>query len=547
MSLLQVIPLGGSGEIGKNCTVVKQGDEIIVIDCGISFPTELQYGVDVIIPDFTYLLEHKEQVKGIFLTHAHEDHVGALSYLLPELNVPIYCTQFTEAMVRSKLEERRRGLEPKINRVKPGEAVEVGSFTVEPILVTHSIPETCAMAIKTEFGHILFTADFKFDPNPVDGRKTDLKRLAELGEEGVLLLVSDSTNVDRPGWGPSESEVLPSLKEVFEDAAGRVLITMFSSSIHRMQQVIEAAHYCGRKVAVGGRRMEATMSLSRSLGMLNVPKGTIVPLEEVSELPAREQVIIVTGSQGEPMAALSQMARGEYQRLKVQEGDTILYSARPIPGNEGAIWRTVNNLIRRKAKVIIESSTPIHVSGHAYQEEIKMMLALTKPFYVAPVHGEPRHQLHFQEMLLQMGHAAHRIFVMENGDALNMDQEKAWIGEHVQAGEIMIDQHGHTPVTPIALQERQQMAREGLVVVTALWNAKSRSFEGRPRLQFHGFAAADHLLEEIEEEIIHLISSPRAKLDTVENAEDTLCDAARRAVQRISRQRSLIVAEVLTS
>ncbi len=545
MSLLQVIPLGGSGEIGKNCTVVKQGDDIIVIDCGISFPTELQYGVDVIIPDFTYLLEHKDQVRGIFLTHAHEDHVGALSYLLPDLDVPIYCTPFTEAMLRSKLEERRRGLIPKINRMQPGDKVQVGSFTVEPVLVTHSIPETCAMAIKTEYGHILFTADFKFDPNPVDGRKTNLKRLAELGEEGVLLLVSDSTNVDRPGWGPSESEVLPSLKEVFEDAAGRVLITMFSSSIHRMQQVIEAAHSCGRRVAVGGRRMEATMSLSRSLGMLTAPKDTLIALEEIGDLPANRQVIIVTGSQGEPMAALSQMARGEYQRLKVQEGDTILYSARPIPGNEGAIWRTVNNLIRRKAKVIIDSNTPIHVSGHAYMEEIKMMLALTKPFYVAPVHGEPRHQQFFQEMLMQMGHAAHRVFVLENGDTLNMDQEKAWIGEQIQAGEVMIDQHGQTPVTPVALQERQQMAREGLVVVTTQWSKKSRSFQGRPRLQFHGFAAADHLLEDIEEEIIQLISSPRAKLDTLENAEDTLCEAARRAVQRISRQRSLIVAEVL--
>ncbi|HXH61169.1 MAG TPA: ribonuclease J, partial [Fimbriimonadaceae bacterium] len=344
MSVVQIIPLGGAGEIGKNCTVVRQGDEMIVVDCGISFPHEEHYGVDIVIPDFTYLVENRKALTGVFITHAHEDHVGALSFLLQEVQTPIYATPFTAAMIESKLSERIPHIDPEIRIVQPGDTVEAGSMSVEYIRVTHSIPETCALAIGTEVGTVLFTADFKFDNDPVDGVKTDTKRLAEIGKEGVLALVSDSTNVDRHGWGPSESEVSRGLRKVFTEAKGRVMMTMFSSNVHRMQQALDVAKETGRKLAVAGRRMEATLQLAARTGYLQIPEGTFVRLDEALKLEDDQIVVLTTGSQGEPMAALSQMSREEYSRLRVKYGDTVLYSARSIPGNEGAIWRTINRL-----------------------------------------------------------------------------------------------------------------------------------------------------------------------------------------------------------
>ncbi|MDK3157599.1 ribonuclease J [Kamptonema cortianum] len=410
MGLLKAIPLGGSGEIGKNCTVIETDDDMIIVDCGISFPHEEHHGVDIVIPDFAYILQNRHKVRGIVITHAHEDHVGALSFLLPELAVPIYATPLTEAMIRSKLEERIKMVDVQIESMKPGTKFQLGDITVEPIRVTHSIPETCAIALHTEHGIVLFTADFKFDAAPVDHITSDVKRLAELGEEGVVLLLCDSTNVERAGWSPSESEVESSFREIFQKSEGRVLVTQFSSNIHRMQQIVNAAKATGRKVSVAGRRMDMTFQMVRNMGYLHVDKGTYIPIEEVSRYTDSEVAIMVTGSQGEQMAALSQMSRGEYSRLQVKEGDTIVYSARPIPGNEAGIWRTVNNLVRRGAKVITDYHSHIHVSGHGYIDEIKEMLNLTKPFYVAPVHGEPRHQRLFEEMLLDMGHKSHRIF-----------------------------------------------------------------------------------------------------------------------------------------
>jgi len=343
--------------------------------------------VDIVIPDFTYLIENKDRIKGLFITHAHEDHIGAISFLLPHINCPIYGTKLTLALIELRLDDRWKGPMPKMVEVKPGAKVPAGELEVEFVRVTHSIPETCALAIRTQHGIVLFTADFKFDFTPVDRQLTDMARLIELGQEGVLLLVSDSTNATTPGWGLSESAVTEGLRPLVAGARGRVLITTFSSHLHRMQQAILIAHEFGRKVVIMGRRMEQTLNLARQMEYVRFPRETLISMDEMSDYPPEQLMVLLTGSQGEPNAALSQMSRGEYRRLKVHEGDTIIFSTRPIPGNEGEINRVINNLVRRGANVITDAPTPIHASGHGYQDELKTMITLTNPFYLAPVHG----------------------------------------------------------------------------------------------------------------------------------------------------------------
>ncbi len=488
MSVVKVIPLGGSGEIGKNCTVVEQGDDLIVVDVGLSFPHEEHYGVDIVIPDFRYIVENSRRLKGIFLTHAHEDHVGALTFLIPKISCPIYCTSFTAAMVRSKLEERHQTKVADIRLVEPGDTVEIGELSVEFVRVTHSIPETSALAVRTEHGIVFFTADFKFDFTPIDGRVTNLQRLAQLGEEGVVLLVSDSTNVDRAGWSPSEKIVGEGLRHVIDDAPGRVFITMFASNVHRMQQVFDIAHETGRKVASTGRRMETTIELCRSMGYLAVREGTYIKSEDMSKFAPNELLILTTGSQGEPMAALSQMSRHEYSRIKITTGDTVIYSARPIPGNEGVIWKTINRLIKMGANVVHESPHPIHASGHAYREEIKLMVQILKPFYIAPVHGEARHQKIYQKLAQELGYPEHRVFILENGNVLSIADESANIEqEKVPFGEQLIDQHGNAPVDEVTLKERTSLAHDGVVVVQMAIDSKNKEVVSAPVFQARGF------------------------------------------------------------
>lgn len=546
MSLVQVIPLGGAGEIGKNCTVVRQGDEIIVVDCGLSFPHEEHYGVDIVVPDFTYLIENKDKIKGIFLTHAHEDHVGALSFLIPEVKAPIYCTTFTEAMVRSKLEERHRGLEANIQRIEIGEVIPVGEMSVETILVTHSIPETCALAIRTVHGIVFFTADFKFDESPVDGKLTNMKRLQEIGEEGVLLMMSDSTNVDRPGWGPSESTVTEGLRSVFTSSPGRVLLTTFSSNIHRMQQAINVAMECGRRVAVAGRRMDTVVQMCARMGYLQIPQGVYIQLSDIGKYPASELCILVTGSQGEPSAALSQMSRGEYSRMKLTPGDTILYSARPIPGNEGAIWRTVNRLFKMGANVITDHPTPIHCSGHAYQDELKEMIRLLNPFYVAPVHGEPRHQFMYRNILLEKGHAEHRIFTLSNGNVLNLSEDNAWVGEDVHSGEVLIDQHGNVAVTESVLAQRAALGHEGVIVVSLAVDLKQGQLESRPEAMAKGFSGPeDSILDALDELVAALAGMTRDELRSERVIEITIIEIVRRVINRRCQQKPVVIPAII--
>lgn len=547
MSDLRLIPLGGAGEIGKNCTVLEQGDDLIVVDCGISFPHAEQYGVDIVIPDFTYLIENKDRIKGLFITHAHEDHIGAISFLLPHISCPIYGTKLTLALIELRLDDRWKGPMPKMVEVKPGAKVPAGDLEVEFVRVTHSIPETCALAIRTQHGIVLFTADFKLDFTPVDRQLTDMARLIELGQEGVLLLVSDSTNATTPGWGLSESAVTEGLKPLVASARGRVLITTFSSHLHRMQQAILIAHEFGRKVVIMGRRMEQTLNLARQMEYVRFPREMLITMDEMSDYPPEQLMVLLTGSQGEPNAALSQMSRGEYRRLKVHEGDTIIFSTRPIPGNEGEINRVINNLVRRGANVITDAPTPIHASGHGYQDELKTMITLTKPFYLAPVHGEPLHQKAYKEMALAMGHAPHRIFLLDNGDPLELDEQKAWLGKPVTTGEVMIDQNEGRPIEVEELRARQQMAHDGLVLVT-LCVDRDGTMVANPHVEAHGVCGGDHVVPEIQEMLRGAIGRlTEFEMQETDYFRATIEQQVRKVLQAKTRQRPKVLTTILVT
>lgn len=542
MSEVQVIALGGVGEIGKNCSVVREGDDIVVIDCGLSFPTEEMLGIDIVVPDFTYLIENKEKVRGVFITHAHEDHVGGLPYLLRDIDVPIYCTEFTQALIRQRLEEKLPHKKLDFRVFKHGDIIPAGKLSVEPVRVTHSIPENSSMAIRTSHGIVLFTGDFKFDFTPVDGKLANITRFGELGREGVLILLSDSTNVERPGWGPSERSVIEGLRKVFNEAEGRVLLTTFASNIHRMQQVYEVAAETGRKVAVVGRRMEQNLDICERLGYLRVPKGTRIRLDESRQYPDEKLAILTTGSQGEPMSALVQMSKGEYGRLQIKAGDTLIYSARPIPGNEAAIWRTINRLFDQGCRVVYESSTPIHVSGHAYQEELKMMINLTRPYYLAPVHGEARHQHIYQGIARNMGYPEHRIFTMKDGVPLVMDETSAHQGEAVPAGRVLVDNSGTPGVSDDVLRDRYNIANDGIIVVTVPIDTTKGELIGDPIIQARGFSGPEGVLNLAYDIVFdNLNALSRDELKDTNRVKHDTADTVRKFMQKRSGLRPLVL------
>ncbi|AIE86110.1 Ribonuclease J2 (endoribonuclease in RNA processing) [Fimbriimonas ginsengisoli Gsoil 348] len=521
---------------------MREGDDIVVIDCGLSFPTEEMLGIDIVVPDFTYLVQNKEKVRGVFLTHAHEDHVGGLPYLLREIDVPIYCTEFTQALIRQRLEEKLPHKQLDFRIFKPGDIIEAGKLSVEPVRVTHSIPENCSMAIRTTHGIVLFTGDFKFDFTPVDGKLANITRFGELGREGVLILLSDSTNVERPGWGPSERAVSEGLRKVFGEAEGRVLLTTFASNIHRMQQVYEIAAEMGRKVAVVGRRMEQNLDTCERLGYVRIPKGTRIRLDEARQYPDNKLAILTTGSQGEPMSALVQMSKGEYGRLQIKAGDTLIYSARPIPGNEAAIWRTINRLFDQGCRVVYESPTPIHVSGHAYQEELKMMINLTRPYYLAPVHGEPRHQHLYQEIARNMGYPDHRVFTMKDGIPLMMDDTSAHQGEAVPAGRVLVDSSGTPGVTDDVLRDRNNIAKDGIVVVTVPIDMTKGVLASDPAFQARGFHGPEGILDAAYDVVYDgLTSLSRDELRDTNRVKHDVSDTVRKLVQKRTNLRPLVL------
>ncbi|MER3495957.1 MAG: ribonuclease J, partial [Armatimonadota bacterium] len=472
VSIVQVIPLGGVGEIGKNCTVVRQGDDIVVIDCGLSFPNEEQPGVDIVVPDFTYLRENRDKIRGVFITHAHEDHVGGLPYLLEEFDVDLWVTEFTHSLIRQKIEERIPSRKVRFKIYKPGDKIAAGALEIEPVRITHSIPDSMAMAVRT--------------------------RLGELGQEGVVLLLSDSTNVDRAGWGPSERSVIEGLRSVFSTAPGRILLTTFASNIHRLQQACEVAAEYGRKVAVVGRRMEQNLDICERMGYIKLPKGVRIDLRDLEYHQDSDVAILTTGSQGEPMSALVQMSKGEYGRLQIKPGDTLIYSARPIPGNEGGIWRTINRLFEQGCRVIYDSRVPIHVSGHAYQEELKMMINLTKPYYLAPVHGEPRHQFAYNEIATAMGYPDHRLFTLSNGQSLDLDEKAGQIKNGIPVGSILVDSSGRAGVTDEVLRDRNNLANDGLIIVTVAVDRSRGEILGPPTIVARGFVGADGAIPQAE-------------------------------------------------
>jgi ribonuclease J len=545
MALVQVIPLGGANEIGRNCTALIQDNDMIIVDVGLSFPNEEMHGVEIIIPDFSYIIENKKKLRGIFLTHGHEDHIGAISYLLQEVNCPVYGTDFTLGMVRNKLAEKMDLKRVKLIPVKAHQKIDVGSLSVEFIRVTHSIPENSSLSVWTKHGIVLFTGDFKFDYTPVDGKLSDVDRFKELAEEGVLLLLSDSTNVDRPGWGPSESSVLEGFLKIFREAKGRVLVTCFASNMHRIQQAFDAAEATGRKVAIAGRRMEMTVDMCIRMGYMNVNPVTRLDIEKAASHPPEKTIIMTTGSQGEPLSALVKMSKKNYSRLRIRKGDTILYSARPIPGNEGAIWRTINRLFSMGAEVIYEYSTPIHASGHAYQEEIKMMINLTRPYYIAPIHGEPRHQFHYTKMVEEMGYPNKRVFCLKDGHPLCLSEKTAWIDDPVQSGEIYIDKAGGRGISNKVLRERNNLADYGVITVQLLVNKKSFQPLSKPKVESRGFSGGQDILDDIAAELTYVFSNLHpGEIDFKSSLSHYASDTVSKFIQKQYGYKPIIVAQV---
>jgi len=542
---LEIIPLGGTGEIGKNLNLVRCDGEAVIVDCGISFPGEDLPGVDLVIPDPEYLLSVRDELQAILLTHGHEDHVGALPYLLPRLGkLPIYGTPLTLALIEQKLRERR--LDAPLNPVKPGTPFQVGSITVEPIRVTHSIPDCVAYALRTAEGIVVFTGDFKFDHTPVDGERTDFNHLARLGDEGVLLLLSDCTNAERTGWTPSESTVSDAYYTLFANAQGRILVTTFASNLHRLQQAIDMAQLYGRKVAVLGRRMEQNVDIAVQRGYLRVEPGVLISARQIDDYPPERILVLTTGSQGEPLSALSQIAADEYPRLKIAPGDTVILSATPIPGNESLVWRTVNRLVRLGAKVYHDGIVPVHVSGHASQEELKLMISLLKPRYLAPVHGEPRHQAAYFELARQMGYRDEQMFLLENGSVLRIENGIATLGEKVPAGRLLIEEGVEGGVPESLIRDRRVIAEEGILVALITVRAQTGELVDDPQFILRGFEWQNEVQPELAREAIlqTLGKMAPAEISDWDNIREELTQVLRRFCRKHLSRRPMVVAIV---
>jgi ribonuclease J len=549
---LRVLPLGGLGEIGKNMTVVEYEDRIVVVDTGLRFPTTDMLGIDLVLPDFTYLRERAESIEAIVITHGHEDHLGALPWVLRELGADqaptVYGGPLTVAMARSKLDEHHLR-DVRLEGVAAGDQLELGPFGFEFVHMTHSIPDSCAVALRTELGTVLLTGDYKFDQTPVDGPPADVSRLAELGSEGVLLLCGDSTNADRPGFSPSERDVGPHLEEVFARAEGRIIVTSFASNIHRVQQVVDASAALGRKVALVGRSMRKNVNIGRSLGHIEVPEGMLIQPQEVEDWPEHKVVVISTGSQGEPLSALRRMAYNDHRQITLRRGDTVVFSATPIPGNERAVNETVDRLYHIGCSVITPRDAPIHASGHGFTEELKLMLNLVRPQYVMPVHGDhKRIRLHAQ-LADAVGISPDAVFEGENGLPLEIGPQGARFGDPEQAGMIFVDGVDIGDPADVALRDRRMLSADGIFIVVATVSEQSGESVVPPEVIFRGvpfIEQADGLLADLREAVERSIArSAKEGIREIDLLQQELHDDLAAFVYERLRRRPMVLPVVV--
>ena len=548
---LKIIPLGGVGEIGKNLTVIEYGKDIVVIDCGVMFPDEDMLGIDLVIPDTTYLEDNKDRIRAILLTHGHEDHIGALPYVLKWLDdVPVYGTKLTLGLVELRLKEHGIKLGTRGNVISPGDKITAGCMSVEFIHVSHSIAGVVALAIRTPAGMIVHTADFKVDQTPIDGQVMDLRRFAELGEKGVLVMMSDSTNVERPGYTLSEKVVGELFRDTFNAASGRILVATFASHIARIQQILDATLPANRHVAIVGRSMENNVKLGIELGYLRTEPGLLVDIDEISSLPDENVVIITTGSQGEPMSALTRMSMSEHRRVSIRRGDTVIVSASPIPGNERMIGRTINRLFKQGAEVIYEAFSGVHVSGHASQEELKLMLNLVKPKYFIPVHGEYRHLIKHARLAEEVGIPARNIVIPDLGDVIQFDRHKdVRVSGRVRAGRVFVDGVSVGDIGDIVLKDRRLLAQDGIVLATIVVDSETGQVLKGPDIFTRGFIYVRESGELIES-ICKMVTDKIEKLlksDSFDEvyAKDTLRDSISSFLYEKTGRRPMVIPVVM--
>ena len=543
---LRILPLGGLGEIGKNMAAVEYDGRILVVDAGLMFPTPDMPGIDLVLPDFSYLVDRADRIEAIVLTHGHEDHVGALPYLLREAEVspPIYAGTLTVGMVRSKLDEHKLG-DARLTDLPPGDVVEAGPFTIELVHLAHSIPDMRGVIVGTPVGKVFFTGDYKFDQTPVDGRPADVARLARLGEEGVLLLCGDSTNADRDGIAASESSVGPALYEAFSKCQGRIIVTSFASNIHRVQQVIDAAHRLGRKVALVGRSMRKNFNIASNLGLAEAPAGVLIQPREIEDYPDEEVVVMSTGSQGEPFSALRRMANNDHRDVELHSGDTVVFSATPVPGNERAVNETIDRIYELGARVITAADAPIHASGHGSREEIKMMINLVKPRYVMPVHGDHQRLRLHAELAEELGIEPERIFKGRNGLPLELDEQGASFGEEEQSGVILVDGIELADPNDAALRDRRTISADGICIVVAAIGADDGELLSDPEVIARGIGSieddpelADEIAELVEGVLDECAKSGVREADLI---QADIHDRVAEFIHRELKRRPLIV------
>lgn len=540
---IKIIPLGGLGQIGKNMLVIEYADQILVIDAGLMFPENEMLGIDIVIPDMSYVLERKDKVLAVIVTHGHEDHIGALPYLLAQLKVPVYATRLTQGLIEVKLRESRVN-DVERYTIRPGDVLTLSPFSIEFFHVSHSIPDGVGLAIQTEVGLLVHSGDFKFDHSPVDGQPTDFAKLAELGQRGVLLLLSDSTNAETPGYTPSETKIARIFESVFSRARGRVIVATFASNISRIQQVVSTAQQYGRYVAVAGRSMSNNVRMAMDLGYLQAPNGLLLGIDEIQNLPQNRVAIVCTGSQGEPTSALVRMARNEYAPVSLLHGDTVIVSATPIPGNEELVNRTINNLFRLGAEVFYDELLDVHVSGHASQEELKLMLNMTRPKFFVPIHGEYRHLVLHARLAEEVGIPRQNIFVLESGQMLELDQNSAQIVGAVSDEYVLVDGLGVGDITEVVLEDRRLLSRNGFLIVTLVVEKSTGRILSGPEITSRGFVyvrESEALFERVRAETLKMAKEGGNRVLLANRIKDALT----RFIYNETRRRPLILPVVM--